>query len=65
MAEVEVAVGNAASRFDGDGRLTDERPLAALEKQMTALRACPGPPIASGAGCDPGSGNDNVERGSV
>jgi len=43
VAEVEVAVGNAASRFDEDGRLTDERLLAALERQMAALRACPGP----------------------
>ena len=39
VAEVEVAVGNAASRFDGEGRLTDERLLAALEGQMAALRA--------------------------
>ncbi len=39
VAEVEVAVGNAGSRFDGDGRLTDEKLQAALEKQMTALRA--------------------------
>jgi chromate reductase len=43
VAEVEVAVGNAASRFDGDGRLTDERLLAALGRQMAALRVCPRP----------------------
>jgi chromate reductase len=42
VAEVEVAVGNAGDRFDGDGRLTGERPLAALEKQMAALRAASG-----------------------
>ena len=40
VVEVEVAVGNAASRFDADGRLTDERLLAALERQMAGLRAC-------------------------
>ena len=55
VAEVEVAVGNAASRFDEHGRLTDERLLAALERQMAALRACSEPPIAPGAGSDPGA----------
>ncbi len=42
VAEVEVAVGHAGSRFDGDGRLADEKLLAALEKQMAALRAASG-----------------------
>ena len=42
VAEIEVAVGNAASRFDADGRLTNERLLAALERQMAALRAASG-----------------------
>jgi len=50
VAEVEVAVGNAGSRFDGDGRLTDARLLAALEKQMAALRACPGPDPGAASG---------------
>jgi len=35
----EVNVGNASSKFDPEGRLTDERALPALEKQMAALRA--------------------------
>jgi hypothetical protein len=39
VAEVEVAVGNASTRFDDEGRLTDERLMGALEKQMAALRA--------------------------
>lgn len=39
VSEVEVGVGNAGDRFDDGGRLTDERLLAALEKQMRALRA--------------------------
>jgi len=39
VAEIEVAIGNAAERFDGDGRLTDERLAGALETQMQALRA--------------------------
>jgi hypothetical protein len=39
VAEIEVAIGNAADRFDGDGRLTDERLAGALEAQMQALRA--------------------------
>jgi chromate reductase len=42
VAEVEVAVGHADSRFGGDGRLADEKLLAALEKQMAALRAASG-----------------------
>jgi len=36
---VEVNVGNASDRFDGEGRLTDARLMANLEKQMQALRA--------------------------
>jgi chromate reductase len=39
VAEVEVAVGNASTRFDDEGRLTDERLMGALEKQIAALRA--------------------------
>ena len=39
IAEQEVAVGNASTRFGEDGRLVDENILAALEKQMGALRA--------------------------
>ena len=35
----EVNVGNASTKFDAEGRLTDERALGALEKQMAALRA--------------------------
>ncbi len=42
VAEVEVAVGHAGSRFGGEGRLADEKLLAALEKQMAALRAVSG-----------------------
>jgi len=39
VAEIEVAVGNAADRFDGNGRLSDDRHAGALEVQMQALRA--------------------------
>lgn len=39
VAEIEVAVGNAGSRFDDDGRLIDEGLAGALEKQMQALRS--------------------------
>ncbi len=39
VSEVEVAIGNAGDRFDGEGRLTDVRLLEALERQMAALRA--------------------------
>jgi hypothetical protein len=35
----EVNVGHAGSRFDEGGRLTDEKLLATLAKQMVALRA--------------------------
>jgi chromate reductase len=38
VTEAEVNVGNAESRFDGDGRLADERLSGALERQMQALR---------------------------
>ncbi len=39
VAEVEVAIGNAADRFDNNGRLTDNGSAGALEAQMQALRA--------------------------
>ena len=39
VAEVEVAIGNAADRFDNNGRLTDNGSAWALEVQMQALRA--------------------------
>jgi len=39
IAEQEVAVGNASTRFDADGRLTDAALLSGLEKQMAALKA--------------------------
>ncbi len=38
----EVNVGHAGSRFDESGRLTDEKLLATLGKQMAALRAASG-----------------------
>ena len=50
VAEVEVAAGNAASRFDEHGRLTGEHLPAALERQMAALRACPGPGPGAASG---------------
>ena len=37
--EAEVNVGSAESRFDADGRLTDQRLAAALARKMEALRA--------------------------
>jgi chromate reductase len=42
VADVEVAVGNAGSQFDAQGRLTGEQPLKGLERQMAALRAVSG-----------------------
>ena len=39
VSEVEVAIGNAGDRFDGEERLTDARLLETLERQMAALRA--------------------------
>jgi hypothetical protein len=39
VAEIEVAIGNAADRFDDDGRLTGYRLSGALGAQMQALRA--------------------------
>jgi len=42
VAEVEVAVGNAGSQFDAQGRLTAETSLMGLERQMAALRAVSG-----------------------
>lgn len=35
----EVSVGNSASKFDADGRLTDEAALKFLGQKMAALRA--------------------------
>jgi hypothetical protein len=35
----EVNVGSASKKFDENGRLTDDRALTALEKQMATLRA--------------------------
>ena len=37
--EIEVGVGNASTRFDADGTLTDDRLAGALTAQMQALRA--------------------------
>ena len=39
VSEVEVAIGNAGDRFDGEGRLNDARLLETLERQMAALGA--------------------------
>ena len=39
VAEQEVAVGNASGNFGEDGRLTNPHSVAALEKQMAALKA--------------------------
>jgi len=39
VTDPEVNVGNAPANFDGDGRLTSEQALGALERLMAALKA--------------------------